>query len=250
MKAVVVLINSPGGSAAASEAIYAEIKKLSEKKKVVACMADVAASGGYYVAAAADQIVAHQATVTGSIGVIMGGLNFHELMQRYGVADATHKSGQYKDIGSPLRPAQPGEGELIDQMLQDVHDQFITAVAEGRDMDVAEVRKLADGRLYTGAQAKQAGLVDEIGNYYDAIELAAELAGIKGEPRTKLMTRPRGLFSDLMDLQGVLRPGRSVLDLPIGGMPLCGPVLIAPEAFMLVPLGYGFEQTVPPMLPH
>ena len=185
VKAVVLRINSPGGSVAASQAIYAEVRRLAEKKPVVVSMADVAASGGYYVAAPADVIVANAGTITGSIGVIMETLTFYELMDKYGLGSITMTSGKYKDTGSPFRPMRPDERELLEDMLHDIYEQFVTDVATAREMDVAEVKKLADGRIYTGAQAKEVGLVDELGNFHDAVKIAAEKGGIPGKPALK-----------------------------------------------------------------
>lgn len=197
IKAVVLRINSPGGSAAASQELYEEVKRLSDVKPVVVSMADVAASGGYYIAAPADRIVANGSTVTGSIGVRMEYLFFYELMEKYGVGAGNLTTGPYKDTGSPFRPMREDERQLLQKMLDDMYEQFVTAVAEGRDMDPAEVRKLADGRVYTGEQALKAGLIDEIGNFYRAVEIAGELGGIEGEPKIKEISTGIGLW-DLM----------------------------------------------------
>jgi protease-4 len=185
VKAVVLKIDSPGGSAAASASIYRAVQRLQAKKPVVVSMGDVAASGGYYSASAAGTIMANPATETGSIGVIMHGMNYSGLMNRYGVTDQTIATGPYKDTGSPERPMRPDERIYIKTMLLDIYDQFVTDVAAGRRMDVAAVRKLADGRVYTGRQAKKLHLVDELGDYRDALELAWKKAGLTGEPRTK-----------------------------------------------------------------
>ncbi len=185
VKAVVVRINSPGGTVAASQAIYKEVSRLAEQKPVVASLADVAASGGYYIASAADVIVANPGTITGSIGVIMETLTFYELMEKVGLDDVTITSGQYKDTGSPFRPMRADERQLLEDMLQDVYEQFVTDVATARKMDIDVVKKLADGRIYTGSQAKEAGLVDQLGNFHDAVQLAAEKGGIEGKPALK-----------------------------------------------------------------
>lgn len=185
VKAVVVRINSPGGSAAASQAIYTEVTRLTEKKPVVVSMADVAASGGYYIASAADVIVANPATITGSIGVIMETLTFYELMEKYGLGSITIASGKYKDTGSPFRPMRPDERKLLEEMLNDIYEQFVSDVAVARDMDIAAVKKLADGRIYTGVQAKEAGLVDELGNFHDAVQIAARKGEVPGKPTLK-----------------------------------------------------------------
>jgi len=185
VKAVVLRINSPGGSAAASQAIYKEIQRLTEHKPVVVSMADVAASGGYYVACPADVIFANPATITGSIGVIFETLNFYEFMEKYGLESETITSGKYKDTGSPFRPMRPDERGLLEETLMGVYDQFVNDVAEARGMDKAKVKKLADGRIYTGEQALAAGLIDQLGNFYDAVDEAGRRGGIEGRPKLK-----------------------------------------------------------------
>jgi protease-4 len=191
VKAIVLRIDSPGGSAAASQEIYQAVQKYMSKTKkpVVASMGDVAASGGYYVAAPCSKIVALPATMTGSIGVIFETMEYHELMKRFGVKGNTMTSGPHKDMGSPFRAITPQEKQIFQSMIDDVYDQFVTAVAEGRKMDKAAVKKLADGRVYTGRQAKAKGLVDQLGTFQDAIDTAAEMAGIKDEPTVKFFGR-------------------------------------------------------------
>jgi len=185
VKAVVLRINSPGGSAAASQAIYKEIQRLTEHKPVVVSMGDVAASGGYYVACPADAIFANPATITGSIGVIFETLNFYEFMEKYGLESETIKSGKYKDTGSPFRPMRPDERKLLKETLMGVYDQFVRDVAQARGMDETQVETLADGRIYTGEQALEAGLIDELGNFYDAVDEAAKRGRIEGRPKLK-----------------------------------------------------------------
>ncbi|MBI5025440.1 MAG: signal peptide peptidase SppA [Nitrospirae bacterium] len=182
IKAIVLRVDSPGGGVAPSQEIYEEVKKAKTKKKIVVSMGSVAASGGYYVACPADKIVANPGTLTGSIGVIMEIPNFEGLMKKIGVKTEVIKSGRHKDIASVFRSMSPEERDILQSVLDDVHDQFIKAVAEGRNMKFDYVRSLADGRIFTGNKAKEFGLVDEIGNLEDAILLAAELSGIKGEP--------------------------------------------------------------------
>ena len=186
VKAVVLRINSPGGSAAASQEVGEEVKKLrATGKVVVTSMADVAASGGYWLAACTDKIYANSTTMTGSIGVYVPYANWEELYKKVGIYQEKIKSGAHKDILSPERPMTAEERAIIQVMVDDIYNQFVTVVAEGRKMDVAQVRKLADGRIFTGNQAKQLGLVDELGNMYDAIDGAAALAGINGKPVIK-----------------------------------------------------------------
>ncbi len=182
IKAVVIRINSPGGSVAPSQEIYSEIKRLREKKKVVASMSSVAASGGYYIAVAADKIVANPGTITGSIGVIVQYMNFEGLLSKIGLKGNVIKSGEFKDTGSPLREMNASERKILQELVDDVEVQFVEAVAEGRGIDIKLVRKLADGRIFSGAQAKEKGLVDEIGGLQDAIDLVARLAEMDPEP--------------------------------------------------------------------
>lgn len=238
VKAVLVLINSPGGSPAASHAVWEEINKLKTRKKVVVCMTDVCASGGYYIASAADRIVAQGSTMTGSIGVIMGGMGYYGLMQKLGLTDQTLTAGKYKDVGSGQRPMTAQERAYLTTMLQDVYNQFVAAVAAGRKMPVARVRQLAEGRIYTGNQAKAVGLVDDIGNYHDALKIAGRLGGITGEPRVKYYGESKGLFSELMTSESVLKRlfgTRSAFD----EMPLQGPMLMMPYTYQMVPVVSG-----------
>jgi protease-4 len=182
IKAVVVRIDSPGGGVAASQEIYHAILELRAEKPVVASFGGVAASGGYYIASACDAIVANPGSLTGSIGVIMEMGNVQELLQKIGVQAEVLKAGTYKDMGSPVRPLTDEERAILQQMIDSVHTQFITAVASGRKMDEAKVRALADGRIYSGEQAHALGLVDSLGGLRDAIAMAAERGGIAGEP--------------------------------------------------------------------
>lgn len=186
IRAVVLRMNTPGGSAAASQEVAEEITKLQKNGKiVVTSMGDVAASGGYWIAAGTDRIVANPATTTGSIGVIWSVANLEELYRKIGVHSETFKSGPYKDMGSPNRQMTSEEKALLQGMVNDIYEQFVAVVATGRKMDEANVRKLADGRIFTGRQAKELGLVDELGNLYDAIDIAAQLAQIEGKPKIK-----------------------------------------------------------------
>lgn len=179
VKAVILLVNSPGGSITASDTIYKKIVELkSAGKKVVVLMREVAASGGYYVSAPADKIIANQGTLTGSIGVILQSVNVEGLFDKVGLRPVTFKAGKFKDILSPTRDITDEERQLVQTLIDEAHGQFITAVADGRKIDRAKVTALADGRVFSGAQAKHAGLVDDIGNLPEAIKAARELAGI------------------------------------------------------------------------
>jgi protease IV len=181
VKAVVVRVDSPGGAVGPSQEICREIRKTAEKKKIIASMGSVAASGGYYIASAADKIMANPGTITGSIGVIMSYTNLEELFGKIGLSPVVIKSGEYKDIASPVREMTEEERVLLQEFAGDLHDQFINDVAKGRGMDVAAVRQLADGRVFSGKKAQEVGLVDHLGNLEDAIEMAGRMAGIEGE---------------------------------------------------------------------
>lgn len=183
VKAVVLRINSPGGTVPASQEVGEELKKLrATGKPVITSMADMAASGGYWLAACTDKIYANPSTITGSLGVYMPYSNWEELYKKIGVRQEKIKSGPHKDILSPDRPLTDEERAIIQVMVDDMYNQFVEVIAEGRHLDPAKVRQLADGRIYTGRQAKEAGLVDELGNMYDAIDGAAAMVGIQGKP--------------------------------------------------------------------
>lgn len=182
IKAIVLRIDSPGGAVAPSQEIYEEVRKAVAKKKVLVSMGSVAASGGYYIASPATRIIANPGTLTGSIGVIMEIPNIEGLMNKLGIKTEVVKSGKHKDIASIFRGIGKEEREILQGVLDNVHTQFIKAVAEGRKMLPSDVEKIADGRVFTGEQALKAGLIDELGNLEDAVQAAAKLSGIKGEP--------------------------------------------------------------------
>ena len=182
IKAIILRINSPGGAVAPAQEIYEEVRKAVIKKKVVVSMGSVAASGGYYIASPATRIIANPGTLTGSIGVIMEIPNIEGLMSKLGIKTEVVKSGRHKDIASLFRGIKKEEREILQKVLDNVHEQFIMAVAEGRKMLHDDVKKIADGRIFTGEQALKAGLIDELGNLEDAVKAAARLSGIKGEP--------------------------------------------------------------------
>ena len=183
VKAVVLRIDSPGGSVAPSQEIYEELLKLREKKTIVASFGSVAASGGYYIASAAHKIFANPGSITGSIGVIIEFANIEELIGKIGLKTVVIKSGKYKDILSPTRELKSAERGLIQGVIDSIHSQFIDAVALGRDIEREKVSAIADGRIFSGEQAKEHGLVDELGNLQDAIKSAAEISGIQGDPK-------------------------------------------------------------------
>lgn len=182
IKAIVLRVDSPGGAVAPSQEIFEEVKKAVSNKKVVASMGTIAASGGYYVASPADWILANPGTITGSIGVIMEIPNIEGLMGKVGIKTQVIKSGRHKDLASAFREMQDDDRLILQGVIDDVYRQFVEDVAEARGMDVEEVIKLADGRIFTGRQAFELGLVDELGGLEKAIMVSAKLAGIKGEP--------------------------------------------------------------------
>jgi len=184
IKAIVVRVDSPGGAVGPSQEIFREIRKTSATKKVVASMGTIATSGGYYIAAGANGIVANPGTITGSIGVIMGFTNYEELLHKIGLVPIVVKSGEYKDIGSPVREMKPEEKEILQEFAKKIHRQFIEDIVDGRKMDMEKVESLADGRIFTGKESIKFGLVDRLGNLEDAIEWAGQLGGIKGKIAT------------------------------------------------------------------
>ena len=184
VKAIMLRIDSPGGAVAHSQEIYTEVLKIRDegKKKIVTSMGSVAASGGYYIASASDRIVANPGSVTGSIGVILELANVSGLMKKVGVESVVIKSGKFKDVGSLFRTMTPEERELLQGVIDDTYDQFVDAVAAGRGINKEDLLPIADGRVFTGRQAKKLGLVDDLGSMQDAIKITADIAGIKGEP--------------------------------------------------------------------
>ena len=179
--AIVLRIDSPGGAVGASQEIFKEVARTSLTKTVVASMGSVAASGGYYAALGADEIMASRGTLTGSIGVIIKFANLAEIFKKIGYKAEVVKSGAMKDIGSTSRSMTSKERKLIQDIIDNVHEQFITDVSERRGLDLEVVRKLADGRIYSGEQARDAKLIDHFGNFNDAVMLAAKLGGLTEE---------------------------------------------------------------------
>ena len=183
--AMVLRIESPGGGVTAPQEIYREIMWVREQgKKVVASMGSVAASGGYYIAAAADTIVANLGSITGSIGVIVEVPNTGELFRKIGVDVQVVKSGEYKDMGSPMREMTERERAMFQGVVDDVYEQFVEAIVAQRGLSRGEVLRIADGRVFTGRQALEYGLVDVLGTYEDAMDLAADMVGMKKPPPT------------------------------------------------------------------
>lgn len=201
VKAIVLRVDSPGGAVAPAQEIYEEVRKAVAKKTIVVSMGSIAASGGYYISAPATRIIANPGTLTGSIGVIMEIPNMEGLLNKIGVKTEVIKSGRHKDIASAFRGISKEDREILQNVLDNVHNQFIQAVSEGRKMLPDDVKKIADGRIYTGEQALKVGLIDELGNLEDAIKAAAKLAGIKGEP---IVVSRKEKFSLISLLRGTM----------------------------------------------
>lgn len=198
--AILLNIDSPGGGVAVSQELYAEVKRLRERKNkiVVAYMSSVGASGAYYLACVANQIIANPGTIVGSIGVIAEWVNYGELLQWAKVKEEILKTGEFKDSGTPTRPLTDRERTYFQGLIDDMYVQFVEAVADGRKLDVEEVRALADGRVFTGRDARERKLVDEMGNFQDAVDLTAKLAGITGKPNLIRAGRQRVTLLDVL----------------------------------------------------
>jgi protease-4 len=197
--AVVLRIDSPGGGVAASQEIYEAAKRLRERGKfVIASMGSVAASGGYYIACGADTIMANLGTTTGSIGVIMEMFNATELLDKIGVRFDVIKSGRYKDSGSPFRRMTDEDRTYLQRYVDDAYEQFVEVVANERELEKSEVLKLADGRVFTGQQALESGLIDLLGTYQDALALASEVTNISGKPQVVTPRRRKVTIWDLL----------------------------------------------------
>lgn len=201
VKAVVLRVNSPGGGVVASDEIYAQVVAMD--KPVLVSMGTLAASGGYYISAPATEIWANRHTLTGSIGVITQFVNFEEFMEEYGIDSDVIKTGTNKDTGSPFRALRSDEKEIWQSIIDDSYDVFVQIIVDGRKLDEATVRELADGRVYTGNQALNLGLVDHLGNLDDVINRAAELVGIEGTPRIIEYDQNQSIFGPSL---GALKP--------------------------------------------
>lgn len=199
VKAIVLRIDSPGGGVGPAQEIHREVQKARAKKKIITSMGSVAASGGYYIACASDLIVANPGTITGSIGVIMEFTNLEELLKKIGVKGVVVKAGEYKDVGSPFREMAPNEKKIMQDVIDNVHQQFIKAVEEGRKLEHSSVIRIADGRIFTGEQALELKLVDRMGNLQDAIDMAAEMVGIQGKPYVIYPKRKFSVWDLLLD---------------------------------------------------
>lgn len=199
VKAIVLRINCPGGAVAPAQEIYEEIKRTRKKKPVVASMQTIGTSAAYYVASSTDRIVCSAGTITGSIGVIMMLADLQKIVERVGVNMRVIKAGKYKDIGSMFRPMTEEENKILEDFAAEIHEQFIRDVAQARKANIKEdqLRTISDGRFFTGEKAKEMGLVDTLGNFYDAVRVACELANVKGEPE---LIYPRKRWESYLEL--------------------------------------------------
>ncbi len=200
VKAILLNIDSPGGEVAVSQELYTEIRRLREKKDkiVVAYLSSTGASGAYYAACAANRIVANPGTIVGSIGVIAEWVNYAGLLEWAKLKEIVFKTGEFKDTGSATRELTENERKYFQSLIDDMYVQFVEAVASGRKLEIEGVRSLADGRVFTGRDAKERKLIDEIGNFQDAVDLTAKLAGISGKPRLLRLTRQRVTLLDVL----------------------------------------------------
>ena len=227
VRAIVVRVQSPGGVVAPTQEIFGAIRRARDKgKPVVASLGAVAASGGYYLAAATNHIVANPGSLTGSIGVIIQLAEIESLLKKVGVRYEIVKAGRFKDVGNIARPMSEEERQVLQALVDDMYDQFVTAVAESRGLDRARVLALADGRVYSGRRAKELGLVDSLGGLEEAVQKAGELAGIPGKPK---LVRPRRPFRliDLLDWLSTRSPLGALLG-PVGPVTTL-PLLTTPK---------------------
>ncbi len=225
VKGVLLSINSPGGTVGASKEIYEAVKTLKARKPVYVSMLDVAASGGYYVASAADRVYANEGTLTGSIGVILSGLNVAKLLDRVGIEPQTIKTGPYKDIFSPYRKLSESERQLLEGLAQNIYEKFVNDVAQGRKVDPNQIKAVADGRIFTGAQAVEYKLVDAIGTEAQVEEALRQAArqkfGLDEKEKLPLKESPPSLERFLQQLlesrvpRLFSRPSLPTLDVPV-----------------------------------
>lgn len=202
IKGVLLRINSPGGTVGTSQEISQAVSKLAAEKPVVTSMGDICASGGYYIACASNKIVANPGTLTGSIGVIFNMMNVKGLADKVGIEPKVIKSGPYKDIASMFRPMTEDERKILQALIDDSYDQFVTAVSQGRKMKMEDVKKLADGRIYSGRQALKVGLVDKLGSYNDSVDELQTMCRTKYNLKKDLPVNddtPSNIFEALMD---------------------------------------------------
>jgi protease-4 len=220
IKAIILHVNSPGGGVAASQEIYSEVKRIHDekKKRIVASIETVGASGAYYISAATDKIYADKGSIVGSIGVIAQWTNYGDLLHWAKLKDITMKAGEFKDTGSPTRDLTPAEREYLQSLIDNMHTQFIQAVASGRKMKVDDIRSLANGKVWTGEQALGLKLIDQEADFETAVKETAKSVNIKGEPTLVHPERDRKTVLDLLfgDISEWLPTREKLLDQEIG----------------------------------
>ncbi len=220
IKAIVLHVNSPGGGVAASEEIYREVKRIRDekKKRIVASIESVGASGAYYISSATNKIYADKGSVVGSIGVIAEWVNYGDLLHWAKLKDVTLKAGEFKDTGSPTRDLTPAEKEYLQSLIDDMHTQFIQAVADGRKVKAEDIRAIANGKVWTGGQALGLKLIDQEGDFETAVKDTAKSVGIKGEPVLVRPERERKTVLDLLfgDVSEWLPTREKLLDQQVG----------------------------------
>jgi protease-4 len=220
VKAIILHLNTPGGGAAASEEIYREVRRIRDqkKKRIVASIETVGASGGYYIASACNKIYANDASIVGSIGVIAQWTNYEELLKWAKLKDITLKAGALKDVGSPTREMTPEERAYLQSLIDNMHAQFIHAVADGRGIKDDDIRKLADGRVWTGQQALPLKIIDQISDFRGSVRDTANAVGIKGDPTLVRPTKPKRTLSDLLfgDVSDFLPDRAKLLETHVG----------------------------------
>src|SRR5712691_10937992 len=220
IKAIIIHVNSPGGGVAASEEIYRQVKRIhdAKKKRIVASIETVGASGAYYVASASDKIYADKGSIVGSIGVIAQWVNYGELLRWAKLKDITLKAGEFKDTGNPAREMTPAEREYLQSLIDNMHTQFIQAVADGRKAKEADIRSIANGKVWTGEQAFSMKLVDQIADFEEAVKDTAKSVGIKGEPSLVHPPKSRRSGLDLIfgDVSDYLPTREKLLEQEVG----------------------------------
>lgn len=220
IKAIILHVNSPGGGVAASEEIYREVKRIRDekKKRIVASIQTVGASGAYYVSSATNKIYADKGSIVGSIGVIAQWMNYGDLLHWAKLKDVTMKAGEFKDTGSPTRDLTPAEKQYLQSLIDNMHTQFIQAVADGRKAKVDDIRAVADGKVWTGEQALALKLIDQVGDFETAVDETAKAVGISGKPVLVHPEKERKTVLDLLfgDLSEWLPSREKLLDQHVG----------------------------------
>jgi len=199
IKAIILKINSPGGAVVPSQEIYREILKLKKQKKIFAYIQSVGASGAYYIASACDKIFANPGSIVGSIGVIAEFINVKDLLYKIGIKSITIKSGKFKDTGNPVREMTEEEREYLKDLVMNIYDQFLLDVSKSRNIPIKNLKKIADGRVFTGKEALKLKLVDDLGNFDDVVDYIKKICKIKGEPQIVYPKKSKSILKEIMD---------------------------------------------------